>query len=622
MIANMKFSNLFSCFSATRTESTRTASANQTGNTAPQTSSSAALPVPSASDRDISARKSKKERSGFLALLRREKNNRAKSKTALADGKWHVQSPWVTQNGNVTLNAKIFEESILNSIQMDASDNRDWATRTKDMNNALAKLEMLKPDQFGSLSARGKAAVVDIFHNISRDIRDQQLRIGEILGEKETASSSSEIHEENTIAGGIKEAKEALDAIGKQVGILLFPMLSIAERLRELAHHMRELDFAHEKIEKSNEKEFLDSLKGDLKNKRRVKTPAKVTSAAISEAISNTLERSVLAVQIRTKLQKAFVQAELGKLHLSDAGEHTIRKKELMAQYKKQIEVSSFIDLSNEAEMAGIDLFDALTSDEFTFLTESMEKEKSGSNSSQTDEKTDIRLEMDKAEKATIKKLEFLGNQAGNNWGKKLFNQNEEREKVSKQITGLFSEAAKTEIDLSNELSTDEIVYLTRAMGAVGANKLARQTADLLHEPQLQDLLSRLNKQETHLDQLINHSLQPGSTEAFSEGAINIHDALKRIDASELSRLCNHNEVKGQKAQSHINGQLGRIGEKLHKAILHALDAPETSTISLTDEDRRQLNQAAKFLEYAQAKVEDLLQGKLEIKATAPSSQR
>ena len=564
--------------SVTRTDSTRAASAKQVDNTDPQTSSSTTLPVPSESDRNISARKSSKER--VLTFLRWGKNNRStsKKKTVLMDGKWHVQSPLATKNGNATLAAKLFEESVLDSIQMGTSDNRSWATRTEDMNNALAKLNMLGPDQFNPLSAEGRVALRDIFRNMLNDIRTQQSRIGEIFREKEAASVSSDIQEDD-ILNEIKNAKEVLDAVGEKVDKLIdMTITPIGVRLREQARHMRELDSSHEETEKSNEKAFLEYFKFKkieeiesrqfLKpsvEKMRTKSKADVALKAISKEFSREMEQS-------------------------QSGPSTERKKMIM--------------------------------------------------------------------QSEIKRLENSEKEDNNNWGMTLYEQNAKRIEVSNQITDLLSEAAKAGIDLSNELSTDEIVYLTRAMGMdtnkrlderglVGGDrkdiqyvgekftrktievtkretdKLARQNADLLHEPQLQRLLTRLNEQETLLDQLIAHPLQPGSTEVVSTSAENIHGVLKRIDKSEVSRLCNHNEVKGQRAKSRISEQLDRIGAgvtNLRKAISDTLDVPETSTNNLSDEDRLRLTQAAKSLEHAQSEL-DSLQGNIpsNIKAAAPS---
>lgn len=480
-------------------------------------------------------------------------------KTVLTDGQWHVQCPLVSKDGNVTLNARLFEESVLDSIRMDASDNRSWATRTEAMNNALAKLKMLGTNQFNPLSAKGRVAIRDIFHNMLNAIRTQQSRIGEIFREHEAASSRSEIRED-AFLDEIKNAKEALDAMEEQVDKLIDMTLitPIGVRLREQAHHLRKLDSLHEAIEKSNEKEFLDSLKAGSEN-GVVKSKAEVALETISEAFSWDMEQTQSSLSPERK--QMIMKSMTGRLANSE------------------------------------------------------EKE----------------------------------NQS---WGMKLKEQNAERIKVSNQITDLFSEAAEAGIDLSNELSTDEIVYLTRAMGMdtnkrlgergltggdlkdiqyvdekftrktiavtkLETDKLARQNADLLHEPQLQSLLTRLNEQEAHLDQLIALPLQSGSTKDLSTGVENIHDALKRMDKSEVSRLCNHNEVKGQGAKSRIGEQLDRLGTKvqaLHNAILRALDAPGTN--SLTDEDRRQLKQAAKLLEYAQSEANSLM------KTAAPSTQR
>lgn len=161
----------------------------------------------------------------------------------------------------------------------------------------------------------------------------------------------------------------------------------------------------------------------------------------------------------------------------------------------------------------------------------------------------------------------------------------------------------------NGKITVDTVTDVTRQ----GTDKLARQNENLLHEPQLQRLLERLNDQETHLNEAIDHLkfFQPGSAEvvlARTEGTLN---ALARIDKSEVSRLGNHGGAKGERAKSRIAEQLDQIEERVKtlRDALATFDPPETSTSGITNQDRRQLKRAAKLLEHVQSSL-GALQGR------------
>lgn len=413
-----------------------------------------------------------------MVLLRMKKNNHAMPNDCHATpNDWHVQYSLAG------LNAKLFEESILDSIQIDASGNKNWAAKTKDINNALARLNMLGADQFNSLSTNNKAALKDIFRGILNDVGIQQSRIGEIVREEKAASFGYKLWG-NTRIKEIKGTATTLKAVGEQVETLL-NMLTISERLREQAHHLRELDSANEGIDNDEE---------------------------------------------RTEVSNKIV------------------------------------DLFSEAVEAGVDLSNELSNDEIVYLTRGMGA-------------AEVRLDKRGLIKGDEKKALYVD--------------------------------GKEEIvdDITRRDTTD---------------RLARQTGDLLHGPQLQSLLTRLTHQEDHLNALIDHlkPFQPNSASAILEKTEGVLNALARIDKAEVFRLCNHKGEKGDKAESALIDGLDRIetsATTLRITILNTLDAPETS--SITNEDRRPLTQAAKLLEHVQSNV-SALQGESLLKINVAPDKR
>jgi len=232
-------------------------------------------------------------------------------------------------------------------------------------------------------------------------------------------------------------------------------------------------------------------------------------------------------------------------------------------------------------------------------------------------------------------------------WEKKLSAQDSERTEVANKIVDLFHEAAREGIDLSNELSADEIVYLTRhGIGAAETDlnqrglaaghirqartlssttgkpknvevtdvtrrektdPLARQIDDLLLGPQLQDrLLTPFSKLAENLDESIKRlqSGQPDSASAVLESTGEILNTLIRLDKAEISRLCRHGGTKGETAKTLIIDALDLVKTKAQTlyGTIHVI--PQSLAKSrFSAEDRRLLRRAAGLLGQVQSRV-------------------
>lgn len=530
--------------SAPHVDSKRAASGKQVNHAGQSANPATASTVSSPEDKKTLERKSRKERA--LALLRFGKNNRAAPQaTGL-----HVEYALTG------LNARIFEDSILDSLEL--NDNRSWSDRTRDMTKALAKLNMLGPEHIHKVPVGEQVVLGEIFRNISSEVQAQRAEINKKIdgtitsrvqelqskietiraGEKTAASEAAVQEALHTYNKGFKElelAKKTWDDIGRQADRLA-GMTSVPEVLRGLARRMRELDSMHETISATNEQERIGQVKHDKKEKAK----------------------KLLAIMGNRELESHEQQEALNALN---------------------------------------------------------------------------------------KGYESLTARQGYFWMGKLAEQNAERGEVANQIADVFSKTAEKGIDLSKELSADEIIYLTRAMGGaegrhrdrglvVGedkeavlinekgggtkvvmvpevtrqeTDKLARQNADLLHEPQLQSFLDRLTAQETHLNEAIKHLSfhQPDSATVVRESTEKVLGALRRLDPQETSRLRNHSQAKKEMTTSRIAEGGNRVwtrAETLRNIILNTLDSPQAN--SLTDKDRRQLEQAAKLLEHVKSSVD------------------
>lgn len=231
----------------------------------------------------------------------------------------------------------------------------------------------------------------------------------------------------------------------------------------------------------------------------------------------------------------------------------------------------------------------------------------------------------------------------GDGWKKTLGEQGEERNRVANEIVNVFSAAAEKGIDLSKALKSDEIDYLTRAMGLANKPKslrvagydevekddkgnitrygtytgsfdplknLRRQTAGLLLPSQVEKrLLTPINGSAITLDESTRDlgKQPPISARSLLENVEKVLSTLRGIDPEELSRLRKQPDEQGDLAKSQILASLDNLEASirgLQTGTQKALNSQESGSLPATD--KRQLMQAESLLGHIQKRVEFL----------------
>ena len=365
------------------------------------------------------------------------------------------------------------------------------------------------------------------------------------------------------------------------------------ERLRELAGRMRELDAKQEENDQANEAKRIADMQSIESDGEEATGP--LDAASNAEKLWSQL----------SALEES--EEEIQEVRTSDEEQSVADTQQ--SSRKTRVKINTPVEILAQ---------EARKQMQTKALTES-------SIFTRTEQEASIRI--------AVSEVDSENSMYGNGWRDILDKQNLERNSVANEIVNIFSAADRKGIDLSKALDSDEIIYLTRAMGLAKApetlhvaddGKIARdaklktirfgtytgsfdphknkvrQTAGLLHTSQMQRLLDRLIDMEKKLNESIDDlkSLQPNSAAMVRERTEEISRALRNIDKSEVSRLCNRSGAKGEKAKSDIAHQFGRVKAKaddLHNVIINKTDY-WSQTSGFKDEDIRQLKRATKLL--------------------------